>query len=338
MNDAESMSHASYRILQPEDLPAQPLQEFANAVLQGLSERPKRLSSRYLYDDSGSDLFQQIMALPEYYPTRCEAEILERHSVDIVHMLENQAVNVVDLGAGDGTKTQILLNALGSADAGVTYVPIDISEYAMRELTEQMSERLPSIKVSGLVAEYTSGIRWLTTRADQHRNLVLFLGSNIGNFNNAQARSFLRQLWSVLNADDYVLIGFDLKKDIDLLLAAYNDAAGVTAAFNLNLLTRINTVLGGNFDISKFRHYSTYDVFSGAMESYLVSMKPQTVSVEGLHTDFAFDAWEPVHTEYSYKYLESDVAQLAASTGFSIDGAFKDSKGWFLGSLWRVEK
>ena len=338
MNSSSEEIVQQYRVLKPEDLAAQPLKEFASAVLQGLSERPKRLSSRYLYNAHGSDLFQKIMELEEYYPTRCETEILERHSDDIVHLLDGQAVNVVDLGAGDGTKTKILLNSLLDAGTEVTYVPIDISEHAMHDLTEQMSVRMPQLPISGLVAEYTSALHWLTTRADQQRNLVLFLGSNIGNFNNAQARSFLRQLWSVLNVDDYVLIGFDLKKDIDLLTAAYNDSAGVTAAFNLNLLERVNAELGANFDLSKFRHYSTYDVFTGAMESYLVSMKPQTVTVDALHTEFQFDAWEPVHTEYSYKYLETDIAGLAESTGFVIDGAYKDVKGWFLGSLWRVDK
>jgi uncharacterized SAM-dependent methyltransferase len=167
---------------------------------------------------------------------------------------------------------------------------------------------------------------------------VLFLGSNIGNFNRAQARVFLRQLWEALNDRDQVLIGFDLKKDIELLLAAYNDAKGVTADFNTNLLRRINRELGGDFDLSAFRHYATYDVFSGAIESYIVSLKEQVVTIRELQTTFHFDEWEPIHTEYSYKYLQKDIDSLAAVTGFKIIEQYYDSKRWFTDSLWQVDK
>ena len=315
-----------------------PLNEFAGSVLEGLSERPKRLSSRYLYDDRGSGLFRQIMTLEEYYPTRCEAEIIEAHGPAIAARFAGTPVNLVDLGAGDGAKTVRLLHQLQAAGADVTYVPIDISEQALRTACETLAGELPGLPVKGLVAEYIAALHWLTANDDGRVNLVLFLGSNIGNFNRAQARTFLRQLWSALNPGDYVLTGFDLKKDIDLLLAAYNDAKGVTAAFNMNLLNRINRELGGHFDLDKFRHYSTYDVFTGAMESYLVSMEKQTVAIDTLHSNFHFDAWEPIHTEYSYKYLESDIRSLADSTGFAIADTLHDSKRWFADSLWRVVK
>jgi L-histidine Nalpha-methyltransferase len=331
-------SAQAYRILSPTDLPNQPLTEFAAVVLEGLSEIPKRLSSRYLYDDRGSELFREIMDLEEYYPTRCEAEILSVHGREIARTFQSEELNLVDLGAGDGVKTLQLLGSLADQRVDVRYVPIDISEGAMADLTARITQAMPDVSVAGLVAEYTSALHWLTAQGDGRRNFVLFLGSNIGNFNKAQARTFLRRLWSVLNEDDYVLIGFDLKKDIDRLLDAYNDAKGVTAQFNLNLLTRINRELGGHFDATKFRHYSTYDVFSGAMESYLVSMQEQTVAVDALNTEFAFLPWEPVHTEYSYKYLESDIADLANATGFAIDGMFSDDNGWFCGSLWKVCK
>lgn len=327
-----------YRILDASDLTDRPLEEFASAVLEGLSENPKQLSSRYLYDDRGSELFEQIMELPEYYPTRCETEIFETHATAITGGFSDQKFNLVDLGAGDGTKTLVLLRHLTSSKADVTYVPVDISESAMASLARELRTQLPDLAFEGLVAEYTTALRWLSTNSDSQRNLVLFLGSNIGNFDKARARAFLRRLWVALNHDDCLLIGFDLKKDIDILLHAYNDSNGVTAEFNLNLLARINRELGGHFDTSKFRHYSTYDVFSGAMESYLVSTEKQTVAVDAVHTTFSFKAWEPVHTEYSYKYLESDIASLAEDTGFVIDDSFHDAKQRFVSSRWRVVK
>ncbi len=330
-------AQVGYRVLDASDVPDDPRRQFADDVLEGLSERPKRLSSRYIYDDRGSDFFQQIMSLEDYYPTRCEAEILASHGPAILESFVGAPFNLVDLGAGDGAKTLHLLRHLEQRSVDFTYVPIDISSSAVAGLTRVMHKEVPQVNVGGLVAEYNTALRWLA-RSEDRRNLVLFLGSNIGNFNRSQARAFLRRLWSGLNDGDCVLIGFDLKKDIDLLLHAYNDSEGVTARFNLNLLQRINEELGGNFDLSTFRHYATYDVFSGAMESYLVSLEKQNVYIDALHSDFTFEAWEPVHTEYSYKYLDSDIVDLAGRTGFEIVGTYRDGKGWFTDSLWRVRK
>lgn len=309
--------------------------EFALDVLTGLSERPKRLSSRWFYDDEGSRLFRGIMDTPEYYPTDCEREILERHSGDIAARFAGRELDVVDLGAGDGAKTTLLLEALRSVGARVRYVPIDISEGAMRGLVETIGERFAGLEVAGVVGEYVPALRWLAGQDERHR-LVLFLGSNIGNFGKAPARAFLRRLWSGLRADDHVLIGFDLKKSIDVLLAAYNDSGGVTRAFNLNLLERINRELGGGFDVSKWRHFGTYNVFTGAMESYLVSLERQEVHIEALRHSFGFEPWEPIHTEYSYKYLPEDIDSLAEYTGFDIDARYLDGRSWFCDALWRV--
>lgn len=328
-----------YTILGPQTVQElhDPLRDFAYDVLVGLSEVPKRLSSKYFYDDRGSRFFQQIMSVPEYYPTDCEKEILEQHADAIVAPFVDAPLNLVDLGAGDGAKTLILLEALERAGADFIYAPIDISEGAMKSLVATVRERMPAVRIEGLVSEYNDGVRYLGR--DQGRtNLVLFLGSNIGNFNRVQARAFLRRLWSSLREGDHAFVGFDLKKDIEILLAAYNDSNGVTAEFNLNLLHRMNRELGANFDVSSFRHYGTYNVFSGAMESYLVSLEAQVVRVEALEQSFAFDAWEPIHTEYSYKYLRSDVELLAADTGFAIVERFEDQRRWFLDTLWRVER
>lgn len=314
---------------------------FALDVLQGLSASPKRLSSKYLYDDAGSVLFQRITDLDEYYPTRCEAEILRRHASDIRALIGDAPFNLIELGAGDGRKTRFLLADFLNRPSGhpldFEYVPIDISEASMETLSAAMQAEFPSLVLKGVVGDYLQGLHWLE-ETSARRNVILFLGSNIGNYTRAQAQSFLRSLWNTLRGGDAVLIGFDLKKDIEVLLRAYNDSAGITRDFNLNLLHRINRELGGHFDASDFRHYGTYDAVSGAMESFLISRISQEVHIDALHRAFRFEAWEPIHLEYSYKYLTTDIAQLAADTGFSITANFFDLRGYFTDSLWRVDK
>lgn len=312
--------------------------EFALEVLEGLSEHPRRLGSRWFYDEKGSALFARIMDVPQYYLSDCEREILESHSEDIVRPLIGEPFDIVDMGAGDGRKTVLLLDRALKLGADVRYVPLDVSEDAMVDLVERMERALPELEVRGIVADYADGLRALHRQPERRRSLVLFLGSNIGNFNKPRARGFLRRLWTALDDGDRVLIGFDLKKDIDLLLSAYSDPHGITRDFNLNLLERINRELDADFDVSRFRHYGTYNVFNGAMESYLVSLEHQTVTIGALDQAFTFQAWEPIHTEYSYKYLESDIVALAESTGFEIEGGFHDRRRWFTDSLWRVVK
>ncbi len=331
--------NSNYKILTPADLEEVDTekQSFALDVLVGLSEERKRLPSRYIYDDRGSELFQQIMELPEYYLTECEFDVLRNNKEEIFELISNEQFNLVELGAGDGRKTSILVEHFLAKNAEFRYVPVDISEGAMKYLMNVMTEKFPNLQIEGIVAEYFNGLKWLSRFTDR-RNLVLFLGSNLGNFNKPQSRVFLRNLWNTLNEGDYLLTGFDLKKDIDLMLGAYNDSKGITKEFNLNLLRRINRELGGNFELSKFRHYSSYDVFSGAMESYLVSLKNQTVFIKEIGQSFSFEAWEPIHTEYSYKYLESDICELAEATGFKIEKQLYDSKKYFMDSVWRIEK
>jgi len=313
------------------------LGEFAEHVLVGLSEHPKSLSSRFFYDATGSELFATITGLAEYYPTRCEFEILRGHAETILGRFHDIPLDVVDVGAGDGRKTAVLLGEALRLGLDVRYVPIDISESAMDGLVKGMGERFPDLPIAGLVAEYADGVRWLGQRGGRH-NLVLFLGSNIGNFDKPASRAFLRRLWGSLNGGDHVLIGFDLKKDIEILLAAYNDRDGITARFNLNLLHRINRELGADFEVADFRHYATYDVFSGAMVSYLVSLAAQTVRVDAVGDCFEFAPWEPIHTEYSYKYLDSDITSLCRHGGFVEEGRYYDERRWFCDALWRVDR
>jgi len=329
----------SYRVLRDSDH-ADSFDErdaFALDVLVGLSSMPKSISSKYFYDARGSELFREICLLPEYYLTERELEILERQSAKILGAIGSGPINLVELGAGFSQKTIALLDELIKAGIAFQYVPIDISESAMTGLVKSLGELFPQLEVNGLVTDYFNGLKWLNRRYRQ-KNLVLFLGSSIGNFTYKNACFFLRNLWNCINHEDVALIGFDMKKDIDLLLRAYNDAEGLTREFNLNLLQRINCELGGHFDLSKFRYFGTYNVSSGAMESYLVSQEKQTVSIDAIGRSFPFEPWEPLHTEYSYKYLASDIEQLATSTGFKVRCHLHDSRHFFVDSLWEVEK
>jgi dimethylhistidine N-methyltransferase len=311
--------------------------EFALDILVGLSEFRKAIASKYLYDAEGSRLFTEITRLPEYYLTDCELEILNAQAPAIARHVLGSPFNLVELGAGDGHKTSVLIGQFLQATLDFQYVPIDISESAMRELTDLVGAQYPALDTQGLVSEYFNGFKWLNNRHSR-RNFVLLLGSSIGNFTHAKARFFLRNLWSVLNPGDRLLLGFDLKKDIELLLDAYNDSRGVTSAFNLNVLTRINRELGGEFDIARFRHFGTYDVFSGAMESYLVSLERQSVFIDAIGRAFSFSPWEPIHTEYSYKYLITDIEKLASETGFTVREHLFDSRRYFVDSIWEVNK
>jgi uncharacterized SAM-dependent methyltransferase len=195
----------------------------------------------------------------------------------------------------------------------------------------------PKLDVQGLVGEYADALHYFS-RDKSRPSLVLFLGSNIGNFDFAAARGFLRQVWGALNPNDLVLIGFDRRKEIARMVAAYNDAQGVTAAFNLNLLTRINRELGGQFELNNFGFYATWNPMRGAIESYLISKARQDVRVGKLGQSFHFEPWEPIHMEYSFKYGEQDIREMAASTGYEIVAEYMDSKQWFVDSLWRVRR
>lgn len=328
---------AAYEVLTDLESTLTIQEAFARDVLIGLSSPRKRISSRYFYDSEGSRLFQQITELEEYYPTACEREVLECSRSEIAKLMGSGPFNLVELGPGDARKTKILFREFIQSKLNFRYVPIDISEEAMQDLMESLQKEYPRLEVHGLISEYMNAVNWLK-KNDDRINFVLFLGSNIGNFNREESRIFLHSLWNALNHNDMVLIGFDLKKDIEVLLRAYNDSKGVTRKFNLNLLQRINKELGGNFDLSQFRHFGTYDVFSGAMESYLVSLREQDIFIREIGQTFHFDAWEPIHMEYSYKYLDTDIEMLARDTGFVLEKQFYDSRRWFTDCIWRVQK
>jgi L-histidine N-alpha-methyltransferase len=307
-------------------------QRFEQDVHAGLAATPKHLSSMYFYDQTGSDLFRSIMELPEYYVTRVEREILLQHAAEITAPLMDARWDVIDLGAGDGVKTRILLERLRGRDA--RYVPIDISERALLDAGQACSKSFPWLPVQPVRAEYFAGIAHIAALEPERKRLVLLLGSNIGNLEQPEARGFFRSLRDVLRPGDRVLVGFDLVKDLDVLQRAYDDSAGVTAQFNLNLLRRINRELKGHFHLSDFRHHATFSHARQAMESHLVSKRNQTVRVG--KSSYEFSAWEPIYTEISCKYRESDIHGFAQAAGFVELGLFTDERNYFIDALWGV--
>jgi dimethylhistidine N-methyltransferase len=254
-----------------------------------------------------------------------------------VDVIGKNSFNLIEFGAGDGKKTKVLIDYFLENDLDVTYIPIDICEEAIINLINKFTDSGTDIRIDGLVAEYFTGIEWLAKTYDKP-NLALFLGSNIGNFEQYEAKAFLSNLHESLNHGDFVLIGFDLKKAVDVLNLAYNDPLAITAEFNLNLLRRINHELGGNFDTNMFEYRGNYNEDTGAIESYLISQCSQNVFIDSLNRSFEFQKDETIHTENSFKYSELEIEHLAQDTGFELLRNFSDSKGYFIDSLWQVIK
>ena len=313
------------------------LTQFAEDVLAGLSATPKYLSSKYFYDDEGSRLFQEIMKLPEYYLTGCEQEIFETQGNAIYREFANgrNAFDIIELGAGDGTKTAFLVDHFLKAGAEISYSPIDISQEALDFLTQKFGAEFPSLKMLPRNGDYFNILRSLKNGGGR-RKVLLFLGSNIGNYNRRDSISFFRSLREVMNDNDLLFVGFDMQKDPHVIAAAYDDAAGVTAKFNLNLLTRINRELGADFDPARFTHYANYRPIEGSARSYLMSREKQTVNISALGRSFEFDPWEAVFMEISQKYTLAMIEALANESGFAIKKNFYDSKKYYCDSLWRT--
>jgi L-histidine N-alpha-methyltransferase len=308
--------------------------QFAKDIDIGLSATPKNLSSKYFYDTKGSQIFQEITKLDEYYLTRSELEILENIKNILPDLVGKNEVDIVELGVGDGHKTKIIINSFLDKNIKVNFFPIDISAEAMHLLEDHISES-KNLNMHAVVGEYIEGMNFAREHS-KNRQIVLFLGSNIGNFNKNEGQHILRKIKSILKKDDFLLIGFDLKKDIEFMTRAYSDHEGITARFNLNLLERINTELGADFDVENFEHQAIYNPELGAMESYLISLKNQIVSIAELKKKFSFEAFESIHLEYSFKFLEKDIQDLSVQGGFKRIGNFKDGNQYFIDSLWQV--
>ena len=306
---------------------------FEQDIDEGITAPFKNISSKYFYDDLGSVIFQDIMKMPEYYPTPCEFEILSLQGEDILQKLNfNEPFNIIEFGAGDGIKTRQLLKKLIENQVDFTYVPIDISQKAIDELEANMLDYLPGLKIKSLVGNYFSMMEELFSL--QEPGLFLFLGSNIGNYQDQEANDLLTQFYQHMKTGDKLLIGFDLQKNPAVIRDAYDDSQGITKAFNMNLLQRINNELGGNFKKEFFDFYSHYNPVNGEVRSYLVSLKQQEVYIANMDKSYNFRQNELIWTELSRKYTLSEIEKLASNNGFELIRNFLDCKHYFTDSLW----
>lgn len=309
--------------------------DLAENVRMGLVQTPKSLSSRFLYDAEGSRLFQEIMHLPEYYLTRSEYEILDKYKADLLLLFgRKDPFDLIELGAGDGLKTKVLLRHFLTQKAQFSYVPIDISADALDKLAVDLRQAFADLVMEPKHDDYFNALQRLAVDSDR-RKVVLFLGSNIGNFTPAEATEFYRQIADRLRPGDLVLTGFDLQKDPAIIQAAYSDAQGVTRDFNLNLLRRINRELDADFDLAYFDHYESYNPENGEARSYLVSQRRQSVLIRSLEMQVDFENAEVIHTEISRKFLKTDIFGLADATGFAMAGWFADRKDYFADVIFR---
>ncbi len=307
---------------------------FAKDTLEGLTAKEKFLHSKYFYDDNGSRIFQDIMQMPEYYLTDSEFEILSLQAKQIVDALNfNQPYNIVELGAGDGFKTFKLLEYLVHNNIEFHYVPIDISQEAIDLLTAKLKEKLPSLSIYSRVGDYFEILKKENTQT-KTPSLLLFLGSNIGNYDDVKARELLNIFNNNMKAGDKLLIGFDLKKNPVIIRNAYDDKHGITKKFNLNLLVRINKTLNADFEIDNFDFYSYYNPKNGEVKSYLVSLKEQKIQLGKLDVIIKFKQNELIWTELSKKYTQKGVENFAKNANFTVNQHFLDCKQYFVDSLW----
>ena len=308
-----------------------PLANLTDDVRKGLAAQPKRFLPKYFYDELGSQLFEAICLLPEYYLTRAENEILQRYSDEIAGSVDGQ-ITLVEMGSGSASKTRLVIEALLRRQSQLLFMPVDISAYALESSSRILLQSYPRLTIEAYAADYFAGLAELGKKA-RRRTLALFLGSNISNFDLEEAHRFLRAMRSVLHKGDALLLGADLKKDPKILEAAYNDALGVTSAFNLNVLARINRELGGTFDLRAFKHRAFYNEAVGRIEIYIESLFTQRVRIEKLDLEVEFAAGELIHTENSYKYDPAGIARLASDTGFEHTRTWLDSQERFSSNL-----
>ena len=307
--------------------------EFANDVVKGLTSKDKRLSSKYFYDDIGSRIFQEIMNMPEYYLTDSEFEILARQAEQIIAAVGfEQPFNIVELGAGDGFKTFKLLEFLVNENIDFYYVPIDISQGAMDILTKNLTDKLPKLSIHPRVGDYFEILSKENVQTSIP-SLLLFLGGNIGNYSAPEAVSLLQLFHKSMKKGDGLLIGLDIKKNPKIIHNAYYDAHGITKRFNLNLLSRMNREFDGGFNLDDFDFYCHYNPKNGEVNSYIISLKNQTVKLKKLDVSIHLKQDELIWTELSRKYDLEEIEELATKSGFKVENHFLDSKHYFTDTL-----
>src|SRR5690625_47268 len=311
-------------------------EKFKTDVRKGLTAFPKYLSSKYFYDEKGDKLFQKIMDLPEYYLTRSEFKILKKHKKSIVDCFyDPEGFDFIELGAGDGKKTKILLRELVEKQFEFNYLPIDINYHSLAELENSVLKELPQVRISTLEGTYFAVLGRLA-EFNQRKKVIMVLGSNIGNLRHKKAVEFLQNISQGMNASDLLFMGFDQKKHPQTILDAYNDKTGITAAFNKNILHRINRELGADFQVDNFMHWETYNPESGTAKSFLVSKIAQKVYIEALELEVNFKKWESIHVEISQKYDDETVEWLVSQAGLKIKKVFTDDDQYYKNYLFSL--
>jgi len=302
--------------------------DFVRALADGLGASPKSLPCRFFYDERGSELFERITGLAEYYPTRAELEILRDRTPEIARSFD-VAPELVELGSGSAAKTRVLIRELIQAHGSLRFRPIDISPSILEQSGPALLADFPELTIDAIAAEYDAGLREVDAQPSSRPRLIAWLGSSIGNLARDDAAEFLNRLRKSLRTQDRLLVGIDRRKEVETLLAAYDDASGVTAAFNLNLLARANRELGAHFDLEQFDHRAVWRHDLGRIEMHLVSRSRQSVRVDRLETHFEFAPGETIHTENSYKYSRSEIDELASQAGLMREQSWTDAADRF---------
>ncbi len=304
-----------------------PQRQLAADIRRGLTSNPRQIPCKYLYDARGSELFEQICRTPEYYPTRTELSILDRSGADIMNFLGPHGGDLIELGSGSNLKIRTLLRSVGSARLrSLRYVPVDISESCLLQSTRQLSDLHAELRIRSIVADFTCSLEML---AGRRKKMILFLGSTIGNFPEAECTAFLKHAAAVMNPADRLVIGLDMLKAIPILEKAYNDAAGVTAAFNLNLLRRLNRELAADFDIGAFGHAAVFNARDARIEMHLKVNRDSVVNLRRLPLRIHFRRGETIRTEICRKFSRGSAAALFQSAGLAAIRWFTDERGWF---------
>jgi dimethylhistidine N-methyltransferase len=310
--------------------------EIAKEVIEGLTSEPKKISSKFFYDERGSEIFRDIMRMPEYYLTDSEAEVFKLHKQHLAKSFCDTCdhIDLVELGAGDGTKTRIILSHMYNNNYNFRYVPVDISEASNKKLVRRLNDEFPGMIIEEMTGDYFEMIGDLSARYSS-RKILMLLGSNLGNYDVDESIDFLCKLSSLMTHNDKLFLGLDLKKEPTLIKQAYNDKAGHTRKFNLNLLERFNRELGTNFDVSRFEHAPSFDPQSGTAKSHLVSKVKQSVYFPDIDKVIQFDEGEAIHTEISQKYDIQLIELIAKHSGFQVEANYFDSKKYFVNTLWK---
>ncbi|MFO8001751.1 MAG: L-histidine N(alpha)-methyltransferase [Marinilabilia sp.] len=300
-------------------------EEVVEDIFKGLMASQKQISSRFFYDDRGSALFEEITALPEYYPARTEKSILKKSAPNILD--GPNEMDIVEIGSGDCSKISLLLDAVSPGHLqGVNYFPLDVSSLAIQKSSEMLAQKYPGIQIHGIMADFLKHLKFFPARADR---LVCFFGSTLGNLERKDAQQFLINVADLMDPGDHFLLGLDMVKDREVLEAAYNDKQGVTAAFNQNILNGVNQYAGTDFDPDLFDHYAFYNEVKGRVEMHLMARENMTITSSRFPSDVSIKKGETIHTENSHKFTHRHILEFATITGLRIEEIFSDDHGWF---------